>query len=294
MRAVRAAGEGEGEIDLVHLRTWIGREDIAEDVLTEAAAARFHAGLNFTGAPPRDGDAAPRLIHFALCQPAAPTAALGSDGHVSRGSFLPPVPLPRRMWAGSYLRFTGDLIVGQTIRKRSRVASVAAKPGRSGPLCFVTVEHWIDADGAPRIEERQTLVYRSHPAPANAPEKEAPPAAEGEQSMPLTVTPPMLFRYSALTFNSHRIHYDRAYAIDEEGYPGLVVHGPLQATLLFDLAAKGAGGVPPDCFTFRSHSPLFDFDPIGLHAGPRTAEGQMLWTARSGGPVAMQAEALWT
>lgn len=288
--------------DLAHLREWIGREETAEDVLTVSLAQRFHATLGLPGSPAQRGEVAPRLIHFCLCQPAVPTAELGRDGHPPTGAFLPPVPLARRMWAASSLSFAGDLCVGDRVKRHSRIAGVSMKEGRSGALCFVTVEHQISTGGKPLIEELQTLVYRgadaepkaSSPAtPATPPPAPESMAASGETVVSRDATPPLLFRYSALTFNSHRIHYDLPYAMEEEGYPGLVVHGPLQATLLFHLAAQCRFGQPPDRFEFRSASPLFAHDPVVLHAGPLQGHRLELWSARPDGPAAMRAEAFW-
>ncbi len=276
-------------LDIDHLRGWIGREEAAEDVVTADLVRKLQATLDLPGAPPRTGDAAPRLVHFCLAQPAAPTAALGPDGHPERGSILPPVPLPRRMWAGGSIAFDGELRVGDAVRRVSRIADVVAKQGRTGPLCFVTVEHVIEAGGRTAVRERQDLVYRDPDGAAKAP---APPAEPGRHRRRVAADAALLFRYSALTFNGHRIHYDRRHATEVEGYPGLVVHGPLQATLLCHFAAA-IRGAPPARFAFRSHSPLFDDDAVVLHAGEADSGTLRLWTAREGGPVAMAAEAAW-
>lgn len=276
--------------DIHHLRQWIGAEDEAEDWLTPSLAERFAATLGLSAAG--DGEVAPRLIHFCLCQPAPPIAALGEDGHPARGGFLPPVPLPRRMWAGSDIRFSGDLRVGDRVTRRSRVADVVLKTGATGALCFVIVDHAYSAEGKTLVEDCQTLVYRA-PAHTGAPPPAPAPAGPGVLTEIVEPSPTLLFRYSALTFNGHRIHYDLNYATRVEGYPGLVVHGPLQATLLLHLAAR-TYGCAPDRFTFRAKSSLFHQAPIGVHAGP-AAEGRMaLWTATAGGPVAVEAEARWS
>ena len=284
--------------DISHLLAWIGREEVADDVLTAALAARFHATLDLPGEAAQLGEIAPRLIHFCLCQPAVGTALLGLDGHPQTGGFLPPASQPplsltRRMWAASTLRFSGDLRVGDAVTRRSRIADVTAKQGRSGTLRFVTVEHQVSAAGAVVIAERQSLVYRSPDGGGEATVATPPAAATGDTSFALAITPPLLFRYSALTFNAHRIHYDLPYATQEEGYPGLVVHGPLQATLLFQLAAQVRNGRPPDEFSFRSAAPLFAHDPVMLHAGPLEAGRLELWSTRPDGPAAMKAEAKW-
>lgn len=279
-------------IDTAHLRSWIGREEIVEDVLTTALAERFCATIGLPLDMARAGNAAPRLVHFCLCQPAVPMDQLGEDGHPARGGFLPPVPLPRRMWAGSDIAFDGDLRIGDTVTRRSRIADVAVKQGRSGTLCFVTVEHAIAANGHVAVRDRQSIVYRAvdaGAAPAAAPD----PAPRGVEIMSVAPTPTLLFRYSAITFNGHRIHYDQPYATGVEGYEGLVVHGPLQATLLLHMAARLRGGLAPDRFHFRSASTLFDTSAMELHAGPVQDASMQLWTARPGGPVAMRAGAQW-
>lgn len=284
-------------IDLDHLRGWIGRQETTTEAVTPDLVRRFRATFDIGGPIPQPGEAAPRLIHWCLGQPAVATAALGPDGHPARGGFLPPVPLPRRMWAGGAVRFTGDLRVGEVMERLSRIADVRLREGRSGSLCFVTVEHLISAAGRVVATERQDIVYRGGPDPAAAGPGPAPkpaplkPAPAGRHHRSVDIGPALLFRYSALTFNGHRIHYDRDYATGVEGYPGLVVHGPLQATLLFTYAA-GLDGRAPDRFSFRSLSPLFDGDAVRLHAS-ETEDGLKLWTARDGGPVAMTAEAGW-
>lgn len=285
------AGSNEPQLDIEHLRGWIGREDIGSDVLAEDLARKYHAMFDFPGDPPKTGETAPRLIHFCLAQPAAPTSRLGEDGHPARGGFLPPVPLPRRMWAGGSLRFHGDLRVGDATRRVSRVEDVVLKEGRTGPLCFVTVQHRFEAAARLVLEERQDIVYRQFEPPGAA--AKVPPAAEqAEHIRPQEVGPPLLFRYSALTFNSHRIHYDRPYATEVEGYPGLVVHGPMQAAMLYYYAEE-LHGTPAQRFSFRGLSPVFDDDDLALHA-TATNEGLKLWTARNGGPVGMLAEAFWS
>jgi 3-methylfumaryl-CoA hydratase len=209
------------------------------------------------------------------------------------------------MWAGGAMRFHGDLRIGDSIRRVSRIADVTAKEGRTGRLCFVTVDHLMEVKGSPQVRERQDIVYRElTPTKEMTPAKETAranektptnektwpqPADAGRHQRRIEPTSALLFRYSALTFNSHRIHYDRPYAVDVEGYPGLVVHGPLQATLLFNFATE-VRGAAPERFTFRSMSPLFDDCEFLLHASEE-GETLRLWTARRGGPVAMTAEA---
>lgn len=278
-------------IDIDHLRSWTGREEAATDVVSVDLVRKFNATLNITAELPQAGDPAPLMVHYCLAPTAALTDTLADDGHAPKGEFLPPVPLPRRMWAGSSLRFEGCLRIGDEVRRVSRIADVVVKVGRSGPLCFVTVEHTFEAAGVRVIEERQDIIYRAAASPteAKAPATEAPP---GTAATPMTVSAPLLFRYSAITFNGHRIHYDRPFATEVEHYAGLVVHGPLQATWLIHYASALQGRAPSR-FSFRGLAPVFDEDRIWLHATEE--EGRLrLWTARENGPVAMSAEAWWS
>ncbi|MDO5657503.1 MAG: MaoC family dehydratase N-terminal domain-containing protein [Paracoccus sp. (in: a-proteobacteria)] len=272
--------------DIDHLRQWIGTTEQATEQLTPAFVDRFNATFDVAGAA-RAGDIAPLMIHLCLAPPAVPTSALGPDGHPERGGFLPPVPLPRRMWAGGAFEFQGQIKVGETVTRRSEIRDVTLKQGRSGKLCFVTVEHRFTAEGRPALTERQDIVYReaaTHaPAPASAP--------PGQYRESITPSAALLFRYSALTFNGHRIHYDAPYSREVEGYPGLIVHGPLQASLLVRFAAR-LRGTPPAHFAFRSLSTLFDDADFTLNASDDGA-GLRLWTCYENGPVAMEAVATW-
>ncbi|MFD1881602.1 FAS1-like dehydratase domain-containing protein [Paracoccus pacificus] len=286
-------------IDIDHLRQWIGREEVRSEIAGAALVDRFNATFDLEdaardGAPDGgayDGAVAPALIHLCLAPPAAPTAGLGPDGHPARGGFLPPVPLPRRMWAGGSFAFLDDVRVGETVTRRSTIRDVVVKQGRSGILCFVTVDHRIDSNGRAVVEERQDIVYRGEDAP-NAAKGTPEPAPQGSHRVRVTPSPPLLFRYSALTFNGHRIHYDAPYLRAVEHYPGLIVHGPMQATMLVQLAQK-IRGARPARFDFRSLSPLFDDADFTLNA-TEDGDGLKLWTAYAeGGPVAMEATATW-
>lgn len=247
---------------------WIGREESRSDRVSESLLARWCAALD-RSVP----DAIPQGLHWCLCLPDAPTAGLGTDGHPLRDdspdSFLPPVPLPRRMWASSKVEFLAPLPAGAAIERISRVASVKEKRGNSGLLVFVDVEHETRADGVAALREVQSLVYRPAPA-ADAPPTPPPPGvglfdASGWDAV-RTIRPAetLLFRFSALTFNSHRIHYDLPYATAEEGYRGLVVHGPLTATLLLDLARREFGDNALSHFAFRGVSPAICGEPLHL------------------------------
>ncbi|MFE3739001.1 MaoC family dehydratase N-terminal domain-containing protein [Streptomyces sp. NPDC059134] len=267
---------------------WKGRREEAEDTLSADTAARLAATLDH---PPAPTDVAPLLAHWLCFPPRAPHSELGPDGHPRRGGFLPPVRLPRRMWAGGALRFMAPLRTGVPVRRTSILADVRESEGRSGPLVFVTVDHKLRQEGAPVLTERQDLVYRGAPvtppaARERAPEDTPPP---GLWQRALVPDPVLLFRYSALTFNAHRIHYDRPYACEEEGYPGLVVHGPLTATLLLDLYLRRRPGARVTGFRFRGVRPAFDGRELTLHATP-TGTGADLYAADDRGRTVMSAE----
>ncbi|WP_212524340.1 MaoC family dehydratase N-terminal domain-containing protein [Actibacterium sp. MT2.3-13A] len=270
------------------LDRWIGRSETATDVL-DPRPARMMASILPAGSALEEGDILPPLWHWLYFPTAVPLAGLGRDGHPARGGFLPPVALPRRMWAGGRFEFHGDLRLGEPVEKRSEITSIRSKQGKSGALCFVTVTHSLSVAGQLRLREEHDIVYRDDPAP-DAPRPTPPAAPEGaDLTEEITPSPVMLFRYSAVTFNGHRIHYDRDYCRDVEGYPGLVFHGPLTATLLADLAQRAAGR-PLAAFGFRAVSPLFDTAPftISVRRGP---EGADLWATAPGGALAMTAEA---
>ncbi len=249
---------------------WIGRETRASDRLDEGLVERWLATFDLTIPQPA---LLPQGIHFALCTPDAPTAQLGEDGHPLRDdseqSFLPPVPLPRRMWAASQIDFVSPIPLGASIARTSTVASIKEKSGGSGQLVFVDVEHETSANGTLAVRETQTLVYREA-APSGAPL--SPPAlgdggfdpSKWDAHRTLTPDPRLLFRYSALTFNTHRIHYDAPYAEAEERYRGLVVHGPLTASLLLQLAARELGENTLRNFQFRGMSPAVADEPLHL------------------------------
>jgi 3-methylfumaryl-CoA hydratase len=249
---------------------WIGRQQRSADRLDEGLAARWLATFDL----PRPNPAImPQGIHFALCTPQAPTAMLGEDGHPVRddssGGFLPPFPMLRRMWASSTIQFRAPIAIEAVIERTSRVASVSEKEGRTGPLAFVDVEHQTRANGTIAVIETQTLVYREA-ASADAPLSPPPPGevrfdpAGWEMHRALTPSPALLFRYSALTFNTHRIHYDAPYATSVERYRGLVVHGPLIASLLLQLAAAELGENRLRTFSFRGVSPAIAGEPLDL------------------------------
>jgi 3-methylfumaryl-CoA hydratase len=234
------------KLDIDHLRQWIGRSEEASDIVTAQLVKGLRATLFQEVGEPRAGDAAPFTVHWCLAQPVAPMAMIGPDGHPKRGGFLPPVPLPRRMWAGGELEFIDPLRVGDEAKRTSRISDVTVKTGSTGTLCFVAVEHIITTSRGTAIRERQDIVYRDPGGtPAAAPAKAPPPPPAAKHRESHVSDSVLLFRYSALTFNGHRIHYDRDYVTKVEGYPGLIFHGPLQASLIVELAAKLHNGQPP-------------------------------------------------
>ncbi len=279
------------QIDIAELQGWIGREQKDSELLSTMLVRQFNATFDRTSGT-EHGDEAPLLIHLCLAQPTAPMSELGRDGHPALGGFLPPVPLPRRMWAGGAFTFHSGIRIGEEVTRHSAITDVQLKEGRSGALCFVTVQHEVSANGRAVLSERQDIVYRDIPTSGqHNPKTEPKPAATGEHSRVANPHPTLLFRYSALTFNGHRIHYDKSFCIDLEGYPGLVVHGPMQATMLCQFAADLRGQAPIS-FAFRSLSPIFDDTGFTLNAAGE-GDALKLWTARIGGPIAMEATAQW-
>lgn len=275
-------------IDIDRLRGWIGSQVIASDIIDTALVERFAATLDLD--PDDFRDEAPPGIHWCLSPHFGPTAQVGPDGHPERGGFLPPVPFPRRMWAGGSLEVLGRFRVGDTVLRKSRVTDVAHKVGRTGALVFVTVEHDFLAGATTILKERQDIVYRELTGP-HASSAASPDVAQRNWQFrrDYLATAPLLFRYSAITFNSHRIHYDRTYCIEEENYPGLVVHGPLQASYLLLLAIERKGW--PKRFSFRGQSPLFDGRLAAL--GTISGENGDFWITNADGIPTMTAEAEW-
>lgn len=279
------------KLDIDHLRQWIGRSEQATDIVTAQLVKGLRATLFQEVGEPRTGDAAPFTVHWCLAQPVFPMSMLGPDGHPTRGGFLPPVPLPRRMWAGGEIEFLQPLRVGDESIRTSRIADVQVKSGSTGTLCFVSVEHSISSPRGVAIRERQDIVYRemTTSAPVGAKAPPAPPKAQHRETH--VSDPVLLFRYSALTFNGHRIHYDRDYVTKVEGYPGLIFHGPLQAALIIEMAAK-LRGKPPKKFTYRGLQPLFEGSEFSINAN-ETADGMELWTANAEEQPTMKGTAVW-
>jgi 3-methylfumaryl-CoA hydratase len=270
---------------------WIGKREATNDVLTPGLLARFRATID-SG---ETGEAAPQGLHWCLCLPDAATAVLGVDGHPIRteGSFLPPIPMPRRMWASSSVEFLVPLLSGAPVIRASTIKSIKEKMGSSGKLAFVDIDHVVESGGVAAIRETQTIVYREAakgPQGPMTPGLGGPELKDWEWHREILPEEALLFRYSALTFNSHRIHYDRPYAVGEEGYRGLVVHGPLIASLLLDLAARELVGNQLKRFDFRAHSPAFAGEALHL-VGKAQGDSLTLAALGSDGRTCMTADA---
>jgi len=277
--------------DLDHLRQWIGRSTEATDIVTAQLVKGLRATLFLPVGEPKTGDAAPFTVHWCLAPTVVPASELGPDGHPARGGFLPPVPLPRRMWAGGELEFFDTLRVGDEVTRTSRIKDVNLKSGSTGQLCFVAVDHELTTPRGIAIRERHDIVYRDVTTGSSAPAKPAGPPAAAKHRETHFADPVLLFRYSALTFNGHRIHYDRDYVTKVEGYPGLIFHGPMQAALQIEFAAKLRGLVPKK-FSYRGLQPLFEGSEFSVNAN-ETAAGLETWTANSEGAPTMKGLATW-
>jgi len=277
-------------LDIPLLQQWTGKTEIHHDVIRASMAEALAAVLDRPA--PQAGEPLPPLWHWIYFWTIRPQAEVGPDGHPKRGGFLPPVPLPRRMWAGGRLRFNAPLPVDVAATRTSRILDVSAKQGRSGNLAFVTVQHEIAHDGIVAVTEEHDIVYRDAPQPGTVVPAAKLAPATAAWSRTVTPDPVLLFRYSALTFNGHRIHYDRSYVTEVEGYPGLIVHGPLIATLLVDLLQRNMSDARLAEFDFRAVGPLFDIESFQVFGQP-AADGRsvQLWAKNVRGELAMQAEA---
>lgn len=261
---------------MTELQAWVGRSETRYDVLEPTRSRALTTAL---GGVSSDDYRLPHLHHWLYFWDVVPPSGLGQDGHPAKGGFLPPVPLPRRMWAGGRLRFLAPLKLGDAVEKSSTILAVTPKSARSGELCFVTVRHRISGPEGLAIEEEQDLVYRAAadgPAPLTGPTDEAP--FDWEAQVP--TDPVLLFRYSALTLNGHRIHYDRPYAETVEHYPGLVVQGPLLATLLLSQAQRQRGRSATS-FAFRGVTAAIEGSPLTLR-GQREETMDRAWISQDG------------
>ena len=270
---------------------WIGRSETRDDVVTAAPVRGLMATLDRDAVGVTDGMVLPPLWHWLYFLPAERQSEIGPDGHAKRGGFLPPVALPRRMWAGGAFEFRAPVRVGDAVRRTSTIVDITEKKGRTGALAFVRVRHEIRRNGEsdPAIVEIHDIVYRQARQPGDL---EPVPEAAPEAVWKRVVVPDdvMLFRYSALTFNGHRIHYDRKYVTEVEGYPGLIVHGPLIATLLLDLLHRHLPNADVATFNFRARRPTFDLHPFAVCAAPQGDTGTVrLWGEDHQGWLTMDA-----
>ncbi|WP_291201819.1 MaoC family dehydratase N-terminal domain-containing protein [Hyphomonas sp.] len=278
-------------MDTSELQSWIGRTEVQIDTVQPGPARALAATLDQD--PDDFGVRAelPPLWMWLYFLPVVRASSVGPDGHPQRGGFLPPITLPRRMWAGSRCHFFGPVRIGDELTKVSTIAKVTAKTGRTGEMVFVTVRHSYSRGGAGLMEEEQDIVYMPIPDVFTPPEPVAPGACAWSESV--AIDPVLLFRFSALTFNGHRIHYDRPYAMETEKYPGLVVHGPLQAILLMEAARRRHPGKRPAGYSFRGLRPIFDFDAVSVCGRMKEAGGLDLFTVNGDGAAGMQASLSW-
>jgi 3-methylfumaryl-CoA hydratase len=289
-----AAKEIHVNLNDAELRAWVGRSETVRDQIGATPVAALTATLDHPAAPVVPGTPLPPLWHWLYFLPMHRQSEIGTDGHAQRGGFLPPVPLPRRMWAGSQFEFRAPIRVGDAVERTSTIADVSVKEGRTGRLVFVKVRHELRCNGAaePALLEFHDIVYREAKQPGDV-EPPPQPAPEGavwhRELVPDDV---LLFRYSALTFNGHRIHYDRRYVTTVEGYPGLIVHGPLIATLLLDLLRRQAPDADVASFRFKAVRPTFDLHPFSVNGAPQ-ADGTTirLWATDHDGWLTMDATA---
>jgi 3-methylfumaryl-CoA hydratase len=269
------------------LKDWVGKKESRDDVATAWPVEAMAATFDRRDPAPRLGDAIPPGWHWLYFLEAKPASELGADGHPKRGGFLPPVPLPRRMWAGGRIEFARPLRVGDALRRDSEIIGVEPKHGKSGSLVFVTVRHTVHAAGEVAVVEEHDIVYREAARPADPPPQPKAAPANATWRREITPDPVLLFRFSALTFNGHRIHYDLDYARTEEHYSGLIVHGPMQTLLLLDLCRRSELR-PVRKLDYRALHPVFHSERMTINGNP-AGDGSKaeLWTANGAGNYAM-------
>ncbi len=279
-------------MDMSGLEGWIGKTEVREEVIASFPSNALAATLNRDDPEYTIGTALPPLWHWLHFLPIFKLSDAGYDGHAALGGFLPPVSLPRRMWAGSRLKFLAPMLIGSRLRKTSTIKAIKAKSGRSGQLVFVTVGHQVFDGDTLGIDEEHDIVYREEAA-SNATPPPPPMAPENSTfSREINPDPVLLFRYSALTFNGHRIHYDHPFCVQSEGYKGLVVHGPLIATLLLDLLRREYPAATVLSYSFRAVSTIFDSERFFVHGSPEgDGKSFKLWATREDGMLAMEATA---
>jgi 3-methylfumaryl-CoA hydratase len=279
---------------LDRLSDWVGRSETVDDIAYPTPVIALTATLDHPRTPAATGSPLPPLWHWLYFLPMHQQSEIGPDGHAKRGGFLPPVPLPRRMWAGSQFEFRTPIRVGDRMSRTSTIDDVTAKEGRTGKLVFVKVRHELRCNGAadPALVEFHDIVYRESQRPDDVPPPPQKAAVDAPWQREIVPDDVLLFRYSALTFNGHRIHYDRKYVTEVEGYPGLIVHGPLIATLLMDLLRREMPDADVAGFRFKAVRPTFDPHPLRVN-GALQAEGRTvrLWAQDHEGWLTMDATA---
>ncbi|EXI93055.1 MAG: hypothetical protein AW12_00131 [Candidatus Accumulibacter sp. BA-94] len=276
----------------INLQDWVGKTEEMVDCVYPTPVKALARTFDYKSFEAIEGGLLPELWHWLYFLPMAAMSEIGADGHPERGGFLPPVALERRMWASSRLKFCQDLIIGEKIVKTSEIVKIAEKEGKAGKMVFVTVRHWVKSERGIVVEEEQDIVYLPMPKSFIQPAPNPVPAdLQWKERYP--VSPVLLFRFSALTFNGHKIHYDLKYATGVEKYPGLVVHGPLQALLLLESAKKHNPGKKAAGYEFKATRPVFDFDEIHL-CGRLLSDGSNdLFTANADNNIGMQAHVTW-
>ena len=282
--------------DLEHLKDWIGRSETIEDRAT-ARPVQLYAALRDRDDKPVEGDPIGPMGHWFFFKPIAPASKIGPDGHPQRGDFMPPVPLPRRMFGGARTTYHRDLRIGEKMSKTATITDVAIKQGRTGTLVFCTVKNDFHGEAGLAIEEEHDIVYRGNPPPeakdgGGNSGRTNPAPTDHKWIREITPDPVMLFRYSACTINGHRIHYDRKYVTEVEGYPGLIVHGPLTAGLLLDVALDNNPGHKLTGFRFQARAPLFDVAPFKVAGKPGADDKTVeLWSVTPEGNIGTLATA---
>ena len=274
-----------------NLQEWVGKTEERNDLLTSFPANAMAATLNHEQLDYTENKSLPPLWHWLYFLPIFKLSEAGYDGHAALGDFLPPVQLPRRMWAGSRMEFFSPLQVGREYKKTSKIKSVTAKSGSSGDLVFVTVSHEVSNGPAVFINEEHDIVYREKATNSAVATKLVEAPKDFDFSIDINPDPVLLFRYSALTFNGHRIHYDLPFCTETEGYGGLIVHGPLLATLLLDGLARHKPDAVVQNFEFRAMAPVFDNMKFQVKGIEQQSGEYSLWIEREDGSIAMNAKA---
>lgn len=276
----------------INLQDWVGKTQEIEDRIYSTPVRALALTLNYKDFEARDGNPLPEIWYWLYFLPIVPMSEVGPDGHPKRGGFLPPITLERRMWASGNLTFHRDLIIGEEIRKTSEIVKISEKEGRAGKLVFVTVKHLIQSARGVAVEEEQNIVYLHMPKSFVEPNPNPVPD-DLDWKEEYSIDPVLLFRFSALTFNGHRIHYDWRYVTEVEKYPSLVVQGPLQALLLLESAKNHNPGKKPASFNFKAVRPIFDFDKVHI-CGKCSPDGSHdIYTANTDSNIGMQATITW-